>query len=107
MPWFLLFVAGLLEICWAVGLKYTNGFSRPVPTALTLCAMVLSMALLGLAVRTLPIGTAYAVWTGIGVIGTAVWGILYLNETVSVARLLCVALILTGIVGLKLISPPS
>jgi quaternary ammonium compound-resistance protein SugE len=105
MPWLLLLLAGLLEICWAVGLKYTHGFTRPAPTALTLTAMVLSIGLLGLAVRTLPIGTAYAVWTGIGAAGTVIAGIVLLNEPASTVRLVCVLLIVAGIVGLKLVTP--
>lgn len=104
MPWFILVVAGLLEIGWAVGLKYTAGFTRPLPTVLTLGAMVLSMFLLGLAVRSLPVGTAYAVWTGIGAVGTAIGGILLFNESASPLRLFCLALIVTGIIGLKLVT---
>src|SRR5699024_4696870 len=98
-------LAGLFEIGWAVGLKYTDGFSRPWPTLATIVAMVLSMGLLGLAVRTLPVGTAYAVWTGIGAIGTVLLGIVLLGEPANVGRLLCLALIVVGIVGLKMLSP--
>ena len=105
MAWLLLFVAGLLEICWAVGLKYTEGFTRSLPTVLTVAAMVASMVLLGLAVRTLPIGTAYAVWTGIGAAGTVIAGIVFLGESASVLRMLCVLVILAGIMGLKLLTP--
>jgi quaternary ammonium compound-resistance protein SugE len=105
MAWLLLLVAGLLEICWAVGLKYTEGFTRPLPTVLTVAAMVVSIALLGLAVRTLPIGTAYAIWTGIGAVGTVIIGIVLLNEPASAPRLICVGLIIAGIVGLKLVTP--
>ncbi len=105
MAWLILFVAGLTEVGWAVGLKYTQGFTRPVPTALTVVAMVLSLWLLGLAVRTLPLGTAYAIWTGIGTVGTVIVGILLFNEPASGLRLLCVALIVSGIVGLKLVTP--
>lgn len=104
MAWLILFVAGLLEMGWAIGLKYTEGFTRPVPTVLTAISLVASMALLGLAVRTLPIGTAYAVWTGIGAAGTAVLGMVLFKEPATVARLACLALIVTGIVGLKLFS---
>ena len=104
MAWIILFVAGLLEIGWAVGLKYTHGFTRPVPTVLTLLCVVLSMGLLGLSVRTLPLGTAYAVWTGIGTVGTVALGILLFGEQVTPARLLCIALIVAGIVGLKLVT---
>jgi len=105
MAWLILFVAGLTEVGWAVGLKYTQGFTRPMPTALTVIAMVLSLWLLGLAVRTLPLGTAYAIWTGIGTVGTVIVGILLFNEPASALRVMCVALIVTGIVGLKLVTP--
>ena len=105
MAWVLLLVAGLLEICWAVGLKYTQGFTRPLPTVLTIAAMVVSIALLGLAVRSLPIGTAYAIWTGIGAVGTVITGIVLLNEPASAPRLICVCLITAGIIGLKLVTP--
>ena len=101
--WFLLVVAGLLEIGWAVGLKYTEGFTRPLATALTVIAMVASIGLLGLAARDLPIGTAYAVWTGIGAVGTVVVGIFLLGESAAPLRLACLALIVAGIVGLKII----
>ena len=104
MPWLLLFIAGLLEVGWAVGLKYTEGFTRPLPTLLTGVALVASMALLGLAVRTLPLGTAYAVWTGIGTVGTAVLGMLLFDEPATVARLVCIGLIVAGILGLRLVS---
>jgi quaternary ammonium compound-resistance protein SugE len=102
MAWIILIVAGLLEIVWAVGLKYTQGFTRLAPSLITITAMVASMGLLGLAVRTLPIGTAYAVWTGIGTVGTVLVGIAVLGESASPVRLFCVALIVSGIVGLKL-----
>ena len=101
MAWAMLVVAGLLEIGWAVGLKYTQGFTRPGPTIATVAALVGSMTLLGLAVRTLPLGTAYAVWTGIGTIGTAALGILLLNEPATALRLFFIALIALGILGLK------
>jgi len=101
MAWAMLFVAGLLEIGWAVGLKYTQGFTRPGPTAATIAALVGSMTLLGLAVRTLPLGTAYAVWTGIGTIGTALLGIVLLNEPATFQRLFFIGLIAIGILGLK------
>lgn len=103
MAWIILIVAGLLEIVWAVGLKYTQGFTRLAPSIITIAAMIVSMGLLGLAVRTLPIGTAYAVWTGIGTVGTLLVGIAALGESASPVRLLCVALIIVGIIGLKLI----
>lgn len=103
MPWMLLTVAGLLEIGWAVGLKYTEGFSRPVPTMLTLAAMLGSMWLLALAVRDIPLGTAYAVWTGIGAVGTAILGIVLLGEPATLVRLACIGLVVAGIGGLKLV----
>ena len=105
MSWFILFVAGLLEVGWAVGLKYTVGFTRPVPTALTAAAMIGSVALLGIAVRTLPLGTAYAVWTGIGTVGTVIAGIVLFNEPATAMRLACMSLIIAGIAGLKLLAP--
>jgi quaternary ammonium compound-resistance protein SugE len=103
MPWLLLFLAGLLEIGWAVGLKYTKGFSELWPTIGTLAAMIASIGLLGIAMRTLPVGTAYAVWTGIGAVGTVLLGILLFGEFAGIARLACVGLILAGIIGLKLV----
>ena len=104
LAWILLVVAGLFEVAWAIGLKYTEGFTKPVPTVLTVGAMIISMGLLGLVARQLPIGTAYAVWTGIGVFGTAVLGMYLFGESTAPLRLLCLALIMTGIVGLKLTS---
>ena len=104
MAWVYLLLAGLLEIAWAVGLKYTEGFTRLWPSLWTGAAMILSMLLLAAAVKSLPIGTAYAVWTGIGAVGTAVLGILLFGEPREVTRLLCVLLIVAGIVGLKLTS---
>jgi len=104
MAWVYLVVAGLLEIAWAVGLKYTEGFTRLWPTVFTVAALAGSMALLALALRGLPLGTAYAVWTGIGAVGTAVLGILLFGESAAAARLVCIGLILAGIVGLKLAS---
>jgi quaternary ammonium compound-resistance protein SugE len=104
MAWFTLFVAGLMEIAWAIGLKYTEGFTRLVPSVLTLAAMAASMALLGLALKTLPIGTAYAVWTGIGAVGTALLGIWLFGEPATAMRLGCIGLIVSGIVGLKLVT---
>ena len=104
MAWFVLFLAGLLEIGWAVGLKYTVGFTRPLPTVLTVISMVASLGLLGLSLKTLPLGTAYAIWTGVGTLGTAVLGIVLLGEEANVARLACIGLIVAGIVGLKLAS---
>jgi quaternary ammonium compound-resistance protein SugE len=105
MAWFYLFLAGLLEVGWAVGLKYTEGFTRPAPTLVTVLSMIASLGLLGLSLKALPLGTAYAIWTGIGTIGTALLGILLLGEAATVARLACIGLIVAGIVGLKLVSP--
>jgi len=104
MAWGILLLAGLLEIGWAVGLKYTDGFTRPWPTMGTVAALVGSMVLLGLALRTLPLGTAYAVWTGIGTVGTAILGIVLFGEPATAVRLTCIGLIVAGIVGLKLAS---
>lgn len=101
MPWLILVLAGVLETAWAVGLKFTDGFSRPVPTALTVAALVGSVWLLALSVRTLPLGTAYAVWTGIGAVGTVIIGILRFGESASPFRLFCVGLIVAGLVGLR------
>ena len=101
MAWVVLFVAGLFEVGWAVGLKYSEGFARPLPSVLTLVALAASMALLASSLRTLPLGTAYAVWTGIGTLGTAVLGIVLFREPATFVRLLCMALILAGIAGLK------
>ncbi len=102
MSWFILFLAGLFEIGWAVGLKYTEGFTRPLPTSLTIAAMAISVGLLGLAMKSLPLGTAYAIWTGIGAVGTVIAGIILFGESVSLFRLGSVLLICTGLVGLKL-----
>lgn len=107
MAWAVLFVAGLFEIGWAVGLKYTEGFTRIWPTIGTGVALVASMALLGVAVRSLPLGTAYAVWTGIGTVGTAALGIVLFREPATALRLACIGLIVAGIVGLKLASGAS
>ena len=104
MSWVYLFVAGLFEIGWAIGLKYTEGFTRLVPTLLTAASMAVSLFLLGIALKTLPVGTAYAVWTGIGAVGTAILGIYLLGEPAAVGRLVCIGLIVSGIVGLKLVS---
>jgi len=104
MAWFMLFIAGLMEIGWAIGLKYTEGFTRLVPSVLTLAAMLISIVLLGLALKTLPVGTAYAVWTGIGAVGTAALGIYLFGEPATFARLASMGLIVAGIVGLKLVT---
>ncbi|MBO4224957.1 quaternary ammonium compound efflux SMR transporter SugE [Bradyrhizobium neotropicale] len=104
MAWTILLIAGLMEIGWAIGLKYTEGFTRLVPSALTLLSMVGSIVLLGLALKTLPIGTAYAVWTGIGAVGTATLGIILFGEPATALRLSSIGLIVAGIVGLKLVT---
>jgi quaternary ammonium compound-resistance protein SugE len=105
MAWILLLLAGLTEIGWAVGLKYTEGFSRLWPSVGTITAMIVSLALLGLSLKSLPLGTAYAVWTGIGTVGTAILGIALFGESMSAMRLVCIALIAVGIIGLKVVSP--
>ena len=102
MPWTFLFIAGLFEVGWAIGLKYTDGFTRPLPTALTVGAMIASVVLLGLAMKQLPVGTAYAVWTGIGSVGTVILGIVLLGDSAAPLRLVCLGLIVLGILGLKL-----
>ncbi len=107
MAWVILFIAGLCEIGWAVGLKYTDGFTRLWPTVFTGVSLVVSMALLGIAVKTLPLGTAYAVWTGIGAVGTVILGIFLFKEPATVVRLVCVGLIVAGILGLKFFSTPE
>lgn len=105
MNWGILLVAGLFEIGWAIGLKYAEGFSRLWPTVWTVLSMILSVGLLGVAIKTLPVGTAYAVWVGVGAVGTATLGILLFGEPANAARILSLALILAGIVGLKLSMP--
>ena len=102
--WILLLVAGLLEVVWAIGLKYTDGFSRLTPSVITITAMIASVWLLALALKGIPVGTGYAVWTGIGAVGTAIFGIVLFNEAATVARLACIGLIVAGIFGLKLVS---
>lgn len=104
MAWIMLVVAGLLEVCWAIGLKYTEGFTRPLPTVLTVAAIIASMVLLSVAAKSLPIGTAYAIWVGIGALGAAVLGIFLFHEPVTPARVFFLALLLTSIIGLKLTS---
>lgn len=105
MAWIYLALAGLLEIGWAVGLKYTEGFTRLWPSLATGASMVLSLALLGLALKTLPLGTAYAIWTGIGIVGTAILGIFLFQESMAPLRLVSIGLIGAGIIGLKLVTP--
>ena len=105
MAWLILVLAGLLETVWAMGLKFSQGFTKPLPTVITILAILTSLGLLGLALKTLPVGTAYAVWTGIGSVGTVIFGIVLLHESTNPLRLACIALILLGIIGLKLVSP--
>ena len=105
MAWIYLFLAGLFEIGWAIGLKYSHGFTRLWPSAFTIGTMAISILLLGLALRSLPLGTAYAIWTGIGTIGTAILGIILFSEPAEALRLACIGLIAAGIIGLKLVSP--
>ncbi|MBN9399575.1 MAG: multidrug efflux SMR transporter ['Candidatus Kapabacteria' thiocyanatum] len=102
MAWLILIVAGIFEVGFAIGMKYTDGFTKPLPTILTVLSVVISMVLLGIAMKTLPAGTAYAIWTGIGTVGTVILGIILFQEPVTVVRMLCVALIIGGLVGLKM-----
>ena len=105
MPWFILVLAGLFEVGWAIGLKYTDGFTRFWPTLGTVAAMIISVGLLGLAMKSLPVGTSYAVWVGVGTVGTAALGILLLGESANAGRLVSLGFIVAGIVGLKLATP--
>ena len=105
MAWLILILAGLFEVAWAIGLKYTDGFTRLWPSMATIAAIALSMGLLGVAMRTLPVGTAYAVWVGVGAVGTVILGIVLRDEPANAARMISVALIIAGIVGLKLATP--
>ena len=105
MPWFLLLIAGLLEVGWAIGLKYTEGFTKPLASALTLAAMAGSVILLGLAMKSLPVGTSYAVWVGVGAVGTAILGMVLFHEPATVGRIASLGLIVAGIIGLKLATP--
>jgi len=105
MAWVLLVIAGVLEVGWAIGLKYTEGFTRPIPSILTLCAMAGSVVLLGIAMKTLPVGTSYAVWVGVGAVGTAILGMVLFGESANAGRLISLGLIVAGIVGLKLATP--
>ncbi|MGE8501585.1 quaternary ammonium compound-resistance protein SugE [Ectopseudomonas oleovorans] len=102
MSWIILLLAGLFEVGWAIGLKYTEGFTRPLPTLLTVSAMLVSLGLLGLAMKELPLGTAYAIWTGVGAVGTVIAGIILFGESMALMRLASVALIVTGLIGLKM-----
>ena len=105
MAWTVLIVAGLFEVGWAIGLKYTDGFTRPWPTIGTVAAMLISLTLLGVAMKSLPVGTSYAVWVGVGAVGTAILGIVLFGESANAGRLVSLALIVAGIVGLKLATP--
>lgn len=105
MAWILLIIAGLFEIGWAIGLKYTDGFTRPLPTAGTIAAMVISVWLLGIAMKTLPVGTAYSVWVGVGAVGTVILGIVLFKEPANALRLASIGLVIAGIIGLKVATP--
>ena len=105
MAWTILIIAGLFEVCWAIGLKYTEGFTRLWPSVWTVLSMIVSLWLLGVAMKSLPVGTAYAIWVGVGAVGTAILGIILLGESASVLRLISLGLIVAGIVGLKLATP--
>jgi quaternary ammonium compound-resistance protein SugE len=105
MPWIILVLAGLFEVGWAIGLKYTDGFTKPWPTVGTVAAMAISLGLLGIAMKSLPVGTAYAIWVGVGAVGTVILGIVLFNEPTNPLRLVSVGLIVAGLVGLKLASP--
>jgi quaternary ammonium compound-resistance protein SugE len=104
MPWFILFIAGLFEVVWAVGIKYTEGWTRFWPAVITILAMVASFYFLSMALKSIPMGTAYAVWTGIGTIGTVIYGIVYFKEPTDVLRIVCILLIICGIVGLRMLA---
>lgn len=107
MAWMILFVAGLFECAWAIGLKYTDGFSKPIPILFTLITMVISLWLLALAMRSIDVGTAYAVWTGIGAVGVAILGIILFNESREIARIASIALIVVGVAGLRYFGAPG
>ncbi len=107
MAWLLLIIAGFLEVAWAIGLKYTDGMTKPLPTTATIAAMVVSVWLLGIAMKSLPVGTAYSVWVGVGAVGTVILGIILFKEPANVARLASIGLIVAGIVGLKLATPSA
>jgi len=104
MSWFILFIAGLFEVVWAVGIKYTEGWTRLWPVVITVFAMGASFYLLSIALKNIPIGTAYAVWTGIGTIGTVIYGIIYFRESTDILRMVCILLIICGIVGLRILA---
>lgn len=104
MQWIFLFLAGILEMGWAIGLKFSDGFTRIVPSIFTILGMIFSFYFLSLSLKNLPLGTAYAIWTGIGTVGTVILGIIIFKEPISAARLICIGFILTGIIGLKIVS---
>ena len=106
-PWIYLFVAGCLEVVWALGIKYTDGFSKPVPSVITVGAMIASVWLLSIALKSIPVGTGYAVWVGIGAVGAAIGGVILFGESKSLPRIACILLIIAGVVGLKLFSEPD
>ena len=106
-PWIYLFVAGCLEVVWALGIKYTDGFSKPVPSVITVGAMIASVWLLAIALKSIPVGTGYAVWVGIGAVGAAIGGVILFGESKSLPRIACILLIIAGVVGLKLFSDPD
>ena len=103
MKWIMLFIAGLLEVCWAVGLKYSQGFTKFVPSIITILGMIGSFYFLSVALKTLPLGTAYAIWTGIGTVGTVILGIILFKEPIDITRLICIGFIVIGIIGLKVV----
>ena len=104
MPWFILFIAGLFEVVWAVGIKYTEGWTKLWPAVITVLGMIASFYLLSMALKSIPMGTAYAVWTGIGTIGTVIFGIIYFKEPTDILRIICILLIISGIVGLRILA---
>lgn len=105
LPWIFLTIAGILEVCWAMGLKFSQGFTKPIPTVFTAVTLIFSMYFLAKAAETLPLGTAYAVWVGIGAVGTVILGIIVLKEPVTIARLVFVTMLITSIIGLKITAP--
>ncbi len=104
MPWIILFFAGLFEVAWAVGMKYTQNWTKPVPIVFTIGCMIVSFYLLSVAIKHIPVGTAYAVWTGIGTVGTVIYAILFFKESSDIYRIICILLIIAGIIGLKIIT---
>jgi len=104
MSWFILFIAGLFEVIWAIGIKYTEGWTKLWPSVFTVLAMIASFYLLSMALKAIPMGTAYAIWTGVGIIGTAIFGIIYFKEPTDILRMVCILLIIIGIVGLRILA---